>query len=42
MSAIEMLEISKAFPGILANDRVNLSVEQGEIHALLGENGAGK
>ena len=40
--AIEMLEISKAFPGILANDAVNLRVESGEIHALLGENGAGK
>ncbi|MCL1836042.1 MAG: ABC transporter ATP-binding protein [Treponema sp.] len=37
-----MLGISKAFPGVLANDRVNLLVEQGEIHALLGENGAGK
>ncbi|MCL2128709.1 MAG: ABC transporter ATP-binding protein [Treponema sp.] len=40
--AIEMLEISKAFPGVLANDRVSLKVERGEIHALLGENGAGK
>jgi simple sugar transport system ATP-binding protein len=40
--AIEMLEISKVFPGVLANDRVNLRVESGEIHALLGENGAGK
>jgi simple sugar transport system ATP-binding protein len=40
--AIEMLEISKVFPGVLANDRVNLQVESGEIHALLGENGAGK
>ena len=40
--AIEMLGISKAFPGVLANDGVNLRVEQGEIHALLGENGAGK
>ena len=40
--AIEMLEISKAFPGTLANDRVNLQVKSGEIHALLGENGAGK
>jgi len=40
--AIEMLEISKAFPGVLANDRVSLRVERGEIHALLGENGAGK
>ncbi|MCL2066846.1 MAG: ABC transporter ATP-binding protein [Treponema sp.] len=37
-----MLEISKAFPGVLANDRVSLRVERGEIHALLGENGAGK
>jgi len=42
MLVIEMLEISKAFPGVLANDRINLRVEQGEIHALLGENGAGK
>ena len=42
MLAIEMLGITKAFPGVLANDRVNLRVEQGEIHALLGENGAGK
>jgi simple sugar transport system ATP-binding protein len=42
MLAIEMREISKAFPGVLANDRVNLQVESGEIHALLGENGAGK
>ena len=39
---IEMLEISKSFPGIRANDRVTLQVEQGAIHALLGENGAGK
>ncbi|MDR0289574.1 MAG: ABC transporter ATP-binding protein [Treponema sp.] len=37
-----MLEISKVFPGVLANDRVNLQVKSGEIHALLGENGAGK
>ena len=37
-----MSEISKIFPGIVANDCVNLKVEQGEIHALLGENGAGK
>jgi simple sugar transport system ATP-binding protein len=40
--AIEMLEITKVFPGVLANDHVNLKVESGEIHALLGENGAGK
>ena len=42
MLAIEMLEITKVFPGVLALSRVNLRVEQGEIHALLGENGAGK
>ncbi|MDR0784870.1 MAG: ABC transporter ATP-binding protein [Treponema sp.] len=40
--AIEMTEVSKVFPGVVANDRVRLIVEQGEIHALLGENGAGK
>ena len=40
--AIEMLNIMKEFPGIKANDNVTLQVEQGEIHALLGENGAGK
>jgi simple sugar transport system ATP-binding protein len=39
--AIEMIDITKIFPGIVANDKVCLSVEQGEIHALLGENGAG-
>lgn len=39
---IEMLDITKTFPGIIANDHINLQVEQGEIHALLGENGAGK
>ncbi len=37
-----MLDITKDFPGIRANDKVTLQVEQGEIHALLGENGAGK
>ncbi|MDR0557553.1 MAG: ABC transporter ATP-binding protein [Treponema sp.] len=40
--AIEMIDITKIFPGIVANDKVRLSVEKGEIHALLGENGAGK
>ncbi|MDR2793589.1 MAG: ABC transporter ATP-binding protein [Treponema sp.] len=40
--AIEMIDITKTFPGIVANDRARLMVEQGEIHALLGENGAGK
>jgi simple sugar transport system ATP-binding protein len=39
---IEMLGITKRFPGILANDNVNLQLRAGEIHALLGENGAGK
>jgi len=39
---IEMLDITKTFPGIRANDRVTLQVEKGAIHALLGENGAGK
>jgi simple sugar transport system ATP-binding protein len=37
-----MLEITKIFPGVVANSRVNFTVEQAEIHALLGENGAGK
>lgn len=40
--AIEMLNITKEFPGIKANDQITLQVKQGEIHALLGENGAGK
>ncbi|GAB1432964.1 ABC transporter ATP-binding protein [Spirochaetota bacterium] len=39
---IEMLNITKDFPGIRANDNVTLQVEKGSIHALLGENGAGK
>lgn len=39
---IEMLNITKTFPGIIANDSVNLQLKKGEIHALLGENGAGK
>ena len=40
--AVELRGITKRFPGILANDAVDLSVAAGEIHALLGENGAGK
>ncbi|MBE3561004.1 MAG: ABC transporter ATP-binding protein [Ktedonobacteraceae bacterium] len=40
--AVEMREICKAWPGVIANDHVNLSVARGEIHALVGENGAGK
>lgn len=39
---LELRGITKAFPGVLANDHVDLTLEQGEIHALLGENGAGK
>lgn len=40
--AIEMLNITKEFPGIRANDDITLQLKKGEIHALLGENGAGK
>ncbi len=40
--AIEMLNITKRFPGIVANDNITLRLKKGEIHALLGENGAGK
>jgi len=39
---IEMLNITKEFPGIKANDDVTLRLKKGEVHALLGENGAGK
>ena len=39
---IEMLHITKVFPGIRANDDITLQLRRGEIHALLGENGAGK
>ena len=40
--AVEMQDIVIRFPGVLANDHVNLTLKRGEIHALLGENGAGK
>lgn len=40
--AVEMLNISKFFPGVVANDDVSLSVNEGEILGLIGENGAGK
>ena len=39
---IEMLNITKEFPGIKANDNITLQLKHGEVHALLGENGAGK
>ena len=42
MALLEMNQICKAFSGVYANDHVDLTVEKGEIHALLGENGAGK
>ena len=38
---IEMIGIRKEFPGIVANDDITLRVEEGQIHAILGENGAG-
>ena len=42
ISSLEMINITKRFPGVLANDQVTFDVKGGEIHALLGENGAGK
>ena len=39
---LELRGITKRFPGVLANDRVDLDLRRGEVHALLGENGAGK
>lgn len=39
---LELRNITKRFPGVLANDHIDLSLQEGEIHALLGENGAGK
>src|SRR6266511_3386730 len=40
--AVELAGITKAYPGVLANDRISLVVRRGEVHCLLGENGAGK
>ncbi|GAI28970.1 unnamed protein product, partial [marine sediment metagenome] len=39
---LKLENITKAFPGVLANDRININLLEGEIHAILGENGAGK
>ncbi|WP_246939768.1 ABC transporter ATP-binding protein [Bacillus pinisoli] len=39
---VEMLDIRKEFPGVVANDNITLTLRKGEVHALLGENGAGK
>jgi ABC-type uncharacterized transport system ATPase subunit len=41
-TVLELRGITKRFPGVLANDAIDLTLEEGEIHALLGENGAGK
>ena len=38
---LEMRGITKRYPGVVANDRIDLDLRPGEIHALLGENGAG-
>ncbi len=42
MTYLRMVGITKQFPGVVANNNIDFSVEQGEIHALVGENGAGK
>jgi len=42
LSHLQMSHITKNFPGVIANDEISLTVEEGEIHALLGENGSGK
>ena len=39
-AAIELIQITKRFPGVIANDRIDLAVQEGEIHAVVGENGA--
>ncbi len=42
IARLQLRNISKRYPGCLANDAIDLSIQPGEIHALLGENGAGK
>ncbi len=42
MALLQMRGITKVFPGVIANDSINLNLEAGEIHAVVGENGAGK
>jgi len=39
---LEVRDVTKRFPGVLANDHISFTLEKGEIHAFLGENGAGK
>ena len=41
-NVLELKNIVKTFPGIIANDHINLKIKKGDIHAILGENGAGK
>ena len=40
--ALKVTEISKSFPGVLANDKISIEIPNGTIHAIVGENGAGK
>ena len=42
LPVVEFREITKRFPGVVANDRIDIALRLGEVHAVLGENGAGK